>query len=394
MLAEADRLAAGLDRPDLAAEIQTRKVESPELARSIALAESAQRKQQHDRAWQALQVADPVAIEKPEDYLSKLRAFLRDYPETPHKDRAVALVKDIQHRVELRKDLDDRQVIDAMTRKAALPGASLRDLIDAAEAFLSERPESRYRGEVQELASDFARRLDEADIARAREADRAERTNFAVRRQRYQDYLKNHVTGGRFLGQARDALAAIDRERDIYLYRQAYDYAVAHPEDVPAVASKLRSYMDANPDGLHVKDARAYVSWWEKASVPGDYRVVLRHGQVEPEVGKYFSGGAPDLSVELWVGGVKYGPSPIARDTHSPIWDYTFARPIRWKYGDPVSIRILDNDWSSSSVFTFNTAPGDKLAMKMLSGTVRPSKGGKTMLVFSSDFAVPELSKP
>ena len=109
---------------------------------------------------------------------------------------------------------------------------------------------------------------------------------------------------------------------------------------------------------------------------------------VESTVGKYFSGGAPDLSVVVFVAGVQYGPSPIIKDTHSPIWNYTFPRAIRWKYQDPVSIRILDNDWSESGVFTFNSAPGDPLAMKMLSGTVRPSKGGKTELSFSSDFAM------
>jgi hypothetical protein len=32
--------------------------------------------------------------------------------------------------------------------------------------------------------------------------------------------------------------------------------------------------------------------------------------------------------------------------------------------------------------------------MRMLSGTIRPSKGGATTLVFASDFAIPTLSKP
>ncbi|MDB5351380.1 MAG: hypothetical protein JWN86_2627, partial [Planctomycetota bacterium] len=392
--AEQDRLVAGLDRPDLPGEIQARKIATPELAPRIAKVEEALHRQKHDKAWQGLQVADPVAIEKPEEFLSRLRAFLRDYPNTPHKDQAVSLVKDLQKRVETRIDLNDRQIVDALARKAGLPGASLRDLIDQAESFLTDRPESRYRGDVQEMAADFAKRLDEADIAKAREADRNTPSNFAVRRQRYKDYLQNHVTGGRFLGEATAAIDAIDRERDTYQYRQAYDHYLAHPDDVQAVAAKLRSYLDANPDGRHVKDAKTFIAWWEKVSVPNDYHVRLRRGEVEPDVGKYFSGGSPDLSVELWVAGVKHGPSPIVKDSRRPVWDHDFPRPIRWKLGDPISIRILDNDWSTSGVFTFNTAQGDKLAMKMLSGTVRPSKGGKTMLVFTSDFAIPELSKP
>src|SRR5262249_2694509 len=142
------------------------------------------------------------------------------------------------------------------------------------------------------------------------------------------------------------------------------------------------------------RPAQEYIRWWEKISVPGEYRVVLRRGRVESSVGKNFAGNGPDLSVKLWVAGVEYGPSPVVKDTRSPIWDYTFASPIKWKYGDPISIRILDNDWSATGVFPFNTRPGDKLAMRQLSGTLHPSKGGGTELVFSSDFHEPRLPRP
>ena len=47
-----------------------------------------------------------------------------------------------------------------------------------------------------------------------------------------------------------------------------------------------------------------------------------------------------------------YGPSPVVRNTHRPIWDYTFPRPIRWKLGDPVIIRIIDYDWSDQRGLT------------------------------------------
>ena len=394
MRANGDRLKAGASLPDLAEEIRARKQASPEQAPEIAKLELALDRQKHDAAWKALRVADPVAIEKPEEYLSNLRAFLREYPDTSHKAEAVAMLGAVRKGVETRRDQDDRQALDGLVRRAGLSGASLRDLIDEAESFLSERKDSRYRGEVQELAADFARRLDDADIQKARQAAKDSPTNFAARRQRYQDYLHNHRGGGRYISEANAGIDAVDRERDDYLYRQAYDHHVAHPDDVPALAQKLRTYLAANPDGRHAKDAKRYVAWWEKASAANDYEVVLRRGEVESDVGKYFAGGLPDLSVEVYAGGVKYGPSPIVVDTRKPIWDYRFAKPVRWKYGDPISIRILDNDWSASSVFTFNTAQGDKLAMKMLSGTVRPSKGGKTMLVFTSDFAVPELSEP
>ena len=79
----------------------------------------------------------------------------------------------------------------------------------------------------------------------------------------------------------------------------------------------------------------------------------------------------------------------MVRNTHRPIWDYTFPRPIRWKLGDPVTIRIIDYDWSDTTVYTLNSRKGDPLAMRLLSGTVKPSKGGRTSLVFASDFARP-----
>ena len=37
---------------------------------------------------------------------------------------------------------------------------------------------------------------------------------------------------------------------------------------------------------------------------------------------------------------------------------------------------------------------GDPLAIRVLAGTITPTKGGKTTLVFASDFAMPALSPP
>ena len=78
-----------------------------------------------------------------------------------------------------------------------------------------------------------------------------------------------------------------------------------------------------------------------------------------------------------------YGPSSVIRDSHRPIWDYTFPQPITWKLGDPITIRIIDYDWSASEVYILHSRQGDPLAMRLLSGTIKPAKGGKTTLVFS-----------
>ncbi len=392
--AAAVRVAVGTAGPEVSDTMQALKEQSPGLVLEISRVEQAQRKARHDQQWKALQVADLAAIEQPEAHLASVRKFLRDWPETPHKEQALQLLKGLEHRVDDQRARGDRQIIDALTRQAGLPNPPLRDLIERAEQFLDEHPDSRYRGEVDDLLNDLVRRLDEIDIEKARQYSRANPANFAVRRERYLDYLKAHAHGGRFINEANRALTQIERERDVYLYRQAYDHYKAHADDIPAVAARLRAYLDANPDGRFASAAREFVAWWEKISVPGEYHVVLRRGQVEPSAGKYFSGGGPDLGVKLWVAGVEYGPTPVVKNSYRPIWDYAFSKPIRWKYGDPISIRILDYDWSTTGVFTFTTPPGDKLAMRMLSGTLKPSKGGNTSLTFSSDFHVPTLPKP
>ena len=215
-----------------------------------------------------------------------------------------------------------------------------------------------------------------------------------ARIERFQDYLKAHQTGGRFLGEAIQAKDLILREWDVYAYRQAYDHLIAYPDDVAEVARRLRDYLRDHHDGHFAADARGYLDWWDKVSVPGTYRVTLRRGEVEPKVGKYFSGGAPDLGVVLEVAGAIHGPSSVIRDTRRPIWDYTFPGPIVWKLGDPITIRIIDYDWSATEVYTLNSRPGDPLAMRLLSGTIKPAKGGATTLVFASDFTMPALSKP
>ena len=76
------------------------------------------------------------------------------------------------------------------------------------------------------------------------------------------------------------------------------------------VARRLRDYLRDHPDGRYAADAQRYLDWWDKVSVPGQYRVTLRRGEVEPTVGKYFAGGAPDLGVVIEVAGAVYGPSP------------------------------------------------------------------------------------
>jgi hypothetical protein len=389
-------LATGSPVADLGARLEGIRQDAPQLAPAIHQVEAAHEQVRHDQRWKEVYSAarSLTAIDQPEQPLAQLDLFLHEFPDTPRRTEALALARTLKSELATRREADERRLIDDLIRSESLPGVSLSDLIDKARQFLADHPQSGLREEVQGRLDDYVQKLDESDITRAREFSRRNPTNFAARIERFQDYLKNHQSGGRYISEAIEARDRLLREWDAFAYRLAYDHWLAHSDDVSEVARRLRDYLRDHPDGRFVGDAKTYLDWWDRISVPGEYRVTLRRGEVEPAVGKYLSGGAPDLGVVLEVAGVVYGPSSVIRDTRRPIWDYTFPRPIAWKMGDPVTIRIIDYDWSASEVYTLNSPPGDPLAMRLLSGTIRPAKGGATTLVFSSDFKVPELSVP
>ena len=388
------RIESGVVSPGAAPDLAKIKEESPELIKDVQRVEAARDRKRQDARWDEINAAELAKDGEPEARLEGLKAFLREYPWTPHRDEAVALRDRLVEEVADRKRRIEGRTVEALVRAARLPNADANETIRAARDFLDRHPDSPRRSEVESLLDDAVRRLDELDIAKARDYSRQYPHNFALRARRYQDYLKAHRNGGRFVSEATAALDRIAREHDVYDYRLAYDHLTAHPDDVAEVARQLRSYLSAHPQGHYVHDARGYLAWFDRVTAPNEYRVTLRRGEVEPTTGKYLSGGAPDLSVEVWVAGVKHGPSPVVRNSRDPIWEYTFPRPIRWKLGDPVVIRIFDNDWSKSPVFTLSSAKDDPLGIRLLSGETRPSKGGRTRVVFASDFRMPGLTKP
>lgn len=388
------QVALGTAAPDLRQRLDGLKEEAPQLAPAIREVERAQDQVRHDARWAEVKAEALTPGDTPEKPLAALRTFLRDYAESPRRDEALALSSSLKAQVAARESAVDRRFLDDLDRDERLPGTDFRDLIDRAQQFLVEHPRSDWRGDVERRLDVYAAKLDARDIERARLYSRQYPTNFATRIERFQDYLKAHQSGGRYISEATEARDRILREWDTYAYRQAYDHLQAHPDDIVEVARRLRDYLHDHADGRYALDARRYLEWWDKVSVPGEYRVTLRRGEVEPDVGKYLGGGGPDLGVIVEVAGAVYGPSPVVRNNYRPIWDYTFPRPIRWKTGDPVRIRIVDYDWSDSTVFTLNSRKGDPLALRNLSGTIKGAKGGKTTLVFASDFSIPKLSKP
>lgn len=387
------QLAGGKAQPNVD-QIRELKARDPALIPSVDAFEAAESAAREKAAWKALRVADVVGIEDPVAHLASARKFLREFPETTHRAAAVTLVRELETAVSMDAARSDSKLLENVRRASGLPNASHADLIAQLQTFLNARNDSPHRGEAEELLASLVESSDASDIALARQFSRDNPTRFDARRARYRDYLNTHSSGGRHISEANAALDQIDREEDRHLYRSAYDHWVAHPDDVPAIAERLSAYITASPDGAFATAARSYLEWWTRISSPSGYRVTLKRGRVEPNVGKAFAGAGPDLGVTLWVAGIEYGPSPVIKDTRAPIWDHTFDTEIRWKYGDPISIRIVDHDWGPSGVFTLTSPAGDKLAMRLLSTTVRPSKGGRTELVFASDFNEPRLPRP
>jgi hypothetical protein len=392
--AAAVQVANGTAPADLSARLVSLKDEAPQLVPAIRTVELAQEQVRHDTRWNAARSLALAPTDEPEKPLAELQAFLREFPDTPRRGDALALAHDLRSQADSRRSSLERKIVDDLIRAEELPNAEYRDLIERAQQFLADHPRSEWRDEVGRRLEGYVRKLDDRDIGRARQYSKQYATHFANRIERYQDYLKAHQTGGRFISEATEAKDQILREWDTYTYRQAYDHLIAHPDDVAEVARRLREYQRVHRDGRYARDAQAYLDWWDKVSVPGDYRVTLRRGEVDPGVGKYLGGGGPDLGVLIEVGGAVYGPSPVVRNTSRPIWDYTFPRPIRWKLGDPVTIRITDYDWSDSVVAVLHSRKGDPLAIRNLAGTIKLAQGGKTSLVFASSFTMPTLSRP
>ena len=117
--------------------------------------------------------------------------------------------------------------------------------------------------------------------------------------------------------------------------------------------------------------------------------VTLRSGSFDPKSAGYFSRGLY-LSVNLEVNGIAYGPTTIVKRNALPEWNYKFPRPIKWKLGDKVRIRVIDHYYWQRTIMDISSEDSDLLTFKMLSGSV---SSGKHSIVFESDFDMPVLPK-
>ena len=388
------QVANGTANPNLSDKLAGLKDQSPALAAEIRKVEAARELAKHDDRWKVVKAEANTPTDDIEPAIATVRGFLKDFPDTPRRAEAVALLNTLKGQQGSRKSERERRIVDDLIRAEGLPNAELRDLIDRAQQFLGDHADSALRPEVEQKLNGYVKALDARDIDRARQYSKQYPTNFPTRIERYQDYLRSHQTGGQYISEAVEAKDKILREWDVYTYRLAYDHLIAHPDDIAEVAKRLRDYLRDHRDGRYARDAQRYLAWWDKVSVPNGYHVKIRRGSFDASVAKYLSGGGPDLGVEIEVGGITHGPSPVVPNNYDPIWDYDFPQPIKWKLGDPVTIRVIDHDWSDSVVKTITSRKGDPLALRNISGPVKSSKGAPATLVFESDFVIPKLTKP
>jgi len=392
----ADRVAAGDHDPAMAGRLRALKVESPGQAPAIRAVEADLHRAREDAAWDDARSQALASGDESDAPLAAVRGFLLAYPDSPHKDKALQLRETLQARSEDRQARLDRLGLDDLIRAEGLPDADLRDLISRGQQLLAEHPQSRTRPEVDRWLQGLVRKLDDQDIEKARGYSAKYPTNFPTRIARFDDYLKAHQSGGRYIGEAIKAKEQVLRDWDAHVYRQAYDHLVAHPDDVAEVARRLREYLTAHPRGRRAADAQGYLAWWDKVAAKNPYQVTLRRGIFDPKRTKTMGGAGPNLDVTIEVGGISYGPTPTVPDTAKPIWSYRFKQPIIWGLNDPVTIRVTDRDWSDSQILILNSRKGDPLAIRNLSGPgpIKPSTGGMTALYFESDFRMPKLGKP
>jgi hypothetical protein len=280
-----------------------------------------------------------------------------------------------------------QQALDDLTW-AEQQAPHLAALVAQADQFLHDFAGTPQEGEVRRRRAAYVQRMEEREIEPARELSARTPLDFAGRREQYQRYLDRHPAGA-FALEARTALRAIDIECDKHDFRVIRDQYIANPGSVTALVASCRAYRNTHPHGHFVAAVDELLRWTERVTAPGEYRVVLRSGRFEKGVARYLSRG-PDLSVELEVGGVRYGPSSLSVNRYDPEWNHEFPRRVRWKLGEPVRIRVTDHDYSSRTVLDVSSQEGEALAMQLLTGEIW---NGPNCLSFESDFRMPVLPR-
>ncbi len=358
---------------------------APEDDRHVQDLEQAARKQARGDRLAALDKLARNVDADPEAAWQQFREFREQFPETDPADLEKVRTA-LKERYDQQIAQRTRQAFDEL-ETAEKQAADLSDLITRADRFLHDFPGSVEETEVRRRRDTYLLRLDERDIEEARTYSAQQPLNFQTRREHYQNYLTKHPSGGAFTAEAEAALKAIAAEWDRYDFRAVRDLVLANPGHTAGWVDRCRAYLAVHPDGRFRVAAADLLRWSERITEPHDYRVVLRCGQFDHSVARFFSRG-PKLSVELEVAGVRYGPSTICKNRYDPEWNFEFPRRVRWQSGDAIRIRVTEHSWADRVVLEVSSAEGDPLALQWLTGEVW---AGTNWLKFESDFALPNL---
>src|SRR5690606_28976840 len=94
--AAAVQVANGTAAPDLSATLTDLKDRAPELVPAIRKVEDARAQARHDERWRSVKADAMAAGDEPEAPLAAVRGFLKDFPETAHRDEALALIASLK----------------------------------------------------------------------------------------------------------------------------------------------------------------------------------------------------------------------------------------------------------------------------------------------------------
>jgi hypothetical protein len=328
--------------------------------------------------------ADPDA--DPEEVWQHFQAFRADFPDHDLDEdwsQFRASLKARRDTVRERRARGAFADLERTERQGDLPR-----LVEQADRFLRDYAGTNRETDVRRRRDAWLLRLDERDMDEARSYSAAQPLNFQTRRERYQRYLERHPEGA-FAKEASEALRAIEADWDKHEFRQVRDHFQEHSGDVKELEKLCRSYLAVHPEGRFRDTARDLLRWTERVTQPGEYRIVLKNGSFDKKVAYWLSRG-PNLSVEVEVNGIRYGPSTIASRSYNPDWNYEFPRRVRWKLGDSVRILVTDHYYWDRKVVEIASADGDPLGMRLLTGE---AQAGRNSVIFESDFTMPEMPK-
>src|SRR5262245_50323848 len=281
---------------------------------------------------------------------------------------------------------DASAAFEAIRRAEQTAGDDYASLVDQADRFLATYPDSPQADEVRELFVKYSRAWDDHDFELARDFSRLKPDQFDSRMLHYEEYLERHGIAGQHCADAKLAMESIRSEWADHDYRAIQEFYKGYPNDLRSVATRMRRFVDDHPLHHLRRAADQFLTRYDRATAPGEYRVRVVSGSFTKGIAHTLSFG-PDLAVEVEVAGIRIGRTPIISNSFEPVWNYEFPQTIRWRLGDPVKIRVIDFDYTNRAILKVETAD-DPLAMRFLSGTWE-AEGHR--LTFESNFEMLSL---